>query len=128
MKMKMAMMSLAMMAWSAAAAWAFPTWMGVYGSFERHAAGNPGSYTVLMNQDYWGLTAEVGVQVIHASLGTNSGKWQVQALAYSGNKDGNSVWKFAPAQAYPAGATVNFYFHGKDASGKNIWDSNGGKN
>ncbi len=128
MKLKMAMIGLATMAWSAAAALAFPSWMGVYGSFERHAAGNPGSYTVLMNQDYWGLNAEVGVQVIHASLGTNSGKWQVSAMAYAGNKDGNSIWKFAPAAAYPAGATVNFYFHGKDASGGNVWDSNGGKN
>lgn len=128
MKLKSAMAGMAMMAMSATAALAMPSWMGVYGSFERHAAGNPGSYVILMNQDYWGLNAEVGVQVIHASLGANSGKWQTFPMAYSGNKDGNSIWKFTPAQAYPAGATVHFYFHGWDSRGGNLWDSNGGKN
>ena len=128
MKLKTMMAGAAMLAWSASAALAIPSWMGVYGSFERHSAGNPGGYAILMNQDYWGLNAEVGVQVIHASLGANSGKWQTSALVYSGNKDGNSVWKLAPAQAYPAGATVNFYFHGWDNRGGHIYDSNGGKN
>lgn len=127
MKLKTLLAGFLMLAFAASAG-AFPTWMGVYGSFERHSAGNPGTYTVLMNQDYWGLNAEVGVQVIHSSLGTNSGKWQVCAMAYAGNKDGNSIWKFTPAQAYPGGATVNFYFHGKDGAGANIWDSAGGKN
>jgi hypothetical protein len=128
MKLKTMMAGVAMMALSATGAGAFPSWMGVYGSFERHAAGNPGTYSVLLNQDYWGLNAEVGIQVIHSSLGTNSGRWQVYGMTYSGNKDGNSLWKFTPAQAYPAGATVNFYFHGKDSAGGNIWDSNSGKN
>jgi hypothetical protein len=128
MKLKTMMAGMAMMALSATAAMAIPSWMGVYGAVERHAAGNPGSYVIQMNQDYWGLNAEVGVQVIHASLGANSGKWQTFPMAYSGNKDGNSIWKFTPAQAYPAGATVNFYFHGWDTRGGNLWDSNGGKN
>ena len=128
MKLKSMMLGLALTALAATGAQAFPTWMGVYGAFERHAPGNPGSYTVLLNQDYWGLNAEVGVQVIHSSLGANSGKWQVFPMAYAGNKDGNSVWKFTPAQAYPAGATVNFYFHGYDNRGGHIWDSNGARN
>src|SRR5207247_1067680 len=42
----------------AGSAFAFPTWMGVYGSFVRHTDGtNPGTFTVLMNQDYFGLHA-----------------------------------------------------------------------
>ncbi|HPV47552.1 MAG TPA: hypothetical protein PLD40_08205, partial [Kiritimatiellia bacterium] len=46
---------------NAATAWAFPSWMGVYGSYTTHNGSNPGVYTILMNQDYWGLHAEVGI-------------------------------------------------------------------
>ncbi|MCB2154962.1 hypothetical protein KQI84_08750 [bacterium] len=103
------------------AANAFPTWMGVYGSYERHSDANPGTYTILMNQDYYGLHAEVGVQV-------DGGSWESFEMAYAGNVDGNSMWTYTPAAAYPAGATVSFYFHGYDNWGGNIWDSNGGAN
>jgi len=109
-------------------AMAFPSWMGVYGSRERHADGNPGTYTVMMNQDYWGLNAEVGVQVQHISLGGISGQWTVSPMTYIGDQDGNSVWSFTPSHALPEGARVQFYFHGWDNQGGNIWDSNGGAN
>lgn len=101
---------------------AFPTWMGVYGSFERHSGGNPGVFTILMNQDYYGLHAEVGVQV-------DSGAWTTYAMTYVQNVDGNSVWNYTPAAAYPAGATVAYYFHGwDDYAGGDIYDSNAGLN
>lgn len=106
---------------AAVSAPAFPTWIGVYGTEVRHTdSSNPGTYTILMNQDYWGLHAEIGVQV-------NGGAWTTYAMAYAGNKDGNSKWTFTPAAAYPAGATVKYYFHGWDDWGGHIWDSNYGQ-
>lgn len=101
---------------------AFPSWMGVYGGLARHTDGeNPGNYTILMNQDYWGLHAEVGVQV-------NGGSWSIYQMDYAGNMDGNSKWTHTPGQPYPIGATIKYYFHGYDNWGGNIWDTNGGNN
>jgi len=128
MKLKTMMASAMLMVVSATAAMAFPSWMGVYGSIERHTDGNPGTYTVLMNQDYWGLNAEIGVQVQHVSLGGISGQWNVYPLTYIGNQEGNSVWSFTPSQVLPEGTRVQFYFHGWDNQGGNLWDNNGGAN
>ncbi len=106
----------------AAGAEAFPSWMGVYGAFERHTTNeNPGVYTILMNQDYFGLQAEVGVQV-------NEGAWNIFPMAYAGHVDGNSKWTFTPALSYPAGATVKFYFHGYDKAGGHLYDSRNAQN
>ena len=98
-----------------------PTWIGVYGDFERHTGGNPGTFTVLMNRDYWGLHAEVGVQV-------NAGAWKVRSMAYAGNVDGNSRWELEIPSPFPASAKVAYYFHGWDDAGHHIWDSRGGSN
>ena len=106
---------------SATSAMAFPSWIGVYGSTVRHDdAYNPGAFTILMNQDYYGLKAEVGVQV-------NGGTWQTYAMSYAGRVDNNSKWTFTPSAAFPAGATVQYYFHGFDGSG-HIYDSRNGAN
>jgi hypothetical protein len=119
--MKKTIAMLMMFAASAVSALAFPSWMGVYGSVVRHDdANNPGTFTILMNQDYYGLKAEVGVQV-------NGGTWQVFPMSYAGKVESNSKWTFTPSAAFPAGANVAYYFHGFDGSG-HIWDSNGGKN
>ncbi|MEE9294415.1 MAG: alpha-amylase family glycosyl hydrolase [Phycisphaerae bacterium] len=107
---------------SAQTAAAFPTWIGVYAPFVRHTdAQNPGTYTILMNQDYWGLHCEVGIQ-------DNGGAWQVFQMSYAGNVDGNSKWQHTPSQNYAPGNTVKYYFHGYDDWGGNIWDNNGGNN
>jgi 1,4-alpha-glucan branching enzyme len=98
---------------------AFPSWMGVYGSYERHDGANPGTFTVLMNQDYWGLHAEVGIRV-------GSGTWSTHAMTYAGNTSGNSVWTYTPGSAHAPGETVTFYFHGWDNWGGHIYDNNGG--
>ena len=103
------------------AAMAFPSWMGVYGSTQRHDGQNPGTFTVFMNQDYLGLGAEVGVQV-------NGGAWATYPMVYGGNQQGNSVWKFTPTAAFPAGATVQYYFHGFDSWNGHIYDSRNGAN
>jgi len=102
-------------------AFAFPTWIGVYGAYERHASGNPGTFTVLMNQDYSGLHAQVGVQV-------NGGAWDTYEMSYDSNVDGNSVWTLTPDTAFPAGSTVQFYFHGYDEWGDSIYDSQNAQN
>jgi hypothetical protein len=96
--------------------------MGVYGDDVRHTdESNPGTFTILMNQDYLGLHAEVGIQV-------NNGPWTVYPMSYAGKKDNNSKWTFTPSSAYPAGATVKYYFHGYDDWGGHIWDSANGAN
>ena len=99
---------------------AFPTWMGVYGAYQTHDGANPGTYSILMNQDYWGLHAEVGIGV--------GGTWTTHAMEYVGNADGNSLWRFRPGEAVAEGATVQYYFHGWDDWGGNIYANNGGTN
>ncbi len=107
---------------TASAASAFPTWIGVYGTFVRHTDGtNPGAYMVLMNQDYVGLHANVGIQI-------NGGAWTEYAMNYSGNVSGNSEWTYTPSTAYAAGASVKYYFHGYDNWGGVIWDTANGLN
>lgn len=106
----------------AQAAMAFPSWIGVYGDYKRHDdLANPGQFSVLMNQDYLGLKAEVGIQV-------NGGNWVMYPMVYSGNVQGNSYWKFTPGFQFPAGATVKYFFHGFDSWGGHIWDSRNGQN
>lgn len=100
---------------------AAPSWIGVYGAYARHNGSNPGTYTVLMNQDYYGLHAEVGVKV-------NSGSWATYPMSYAGNASGNSVWTYTPGASVPPGSSVQYYFHGYDDWGANIYDNNSGSN
>ena len=102
------------------AARGFPGWMGVYGDYETHDGANPGTYTILMNQDYWGLHAEVGIGI--------AGSWTTHAMDYMGNADGNSLWQFRPGEALAEGTSVQYYFHGWDDWGGNIYANNGGAN
>lgn len=107
---------------SAKAAFAFPSWIGVYGSYDRHTDSvNPGTYTILMNQSYYGLHAEVGIRV-------DGGSWQTYQMSFDGNDGGNSRWVHTPSQAYSTGSTVDYYFHGYDDWGGHIYDNNGGSN
>ncbi len=98
-----------------------PSWMGVYGDHERHDGGNPGSFSVLMNADYYGLQADLVLRV-------DGGSWERHAMAWSGSVDGNSLWQLEPVDAFPAGATVDYFFHGYDDRGHELWDSDGGAN
>lgn len=102
-----------------APAGAFPTWIGVYGNEVRHTdSQNPGTFTILLNEDYFGLNASVGIQV-------NGGGWTEFPMSYAGHTNLDSRWRYTPPAPYPAGAVVRYYFHGWDGSG-NIWDNNGG--
>ena len=83
---------------------AFPSWMGVYGSHATHNGSNPGVYTILMNQDYYGLHAEVGIGI--------SNNWTTHAMTDMGNADGNSLWQYYPGEALATNTTVYYYFHG----------------
>jgi 1,4-alpha-glucan branching enzyme len=106
----------------AASAQAFPTWIGVYGAYVRHVdTSNPGLYTILMNQSYTGLHAEVGIQV-------NGGSWTVYQMAYAGNVGSDSRWTYTPTQSYAPGSLVKYYFRGYDDWGGNIYANNGGAN
>ena len=100
----------------AVAAGAFPTWMGVFGVSPRHDGRNPGQFLVMMNEDYYGLEASVGIRV-------NGGDWTEHAMAYRTNSGGNSVWTYAPAEPFPFQAEIEFYFHGYDGSGSHLYDS-----
>ncbi len=89
------------------------SWMGVYGDHERHSGGNPGSFSVLMNQDYLGLHADLVLRV-------DGGEWQRQAMDWLGNVEGDSLWGFVPADSFEPGSTVDFFFHGYDDWGSQI--------
>ena len=120
--MKRALWMLLFLLGATTIGYGFPTWMGVYGGEVRHTDdSNTGTFTILMNQDYVGLHAEVGVQV-------NGGSWVVYPMTYAGKKDTNSKWTYTPATPFAGGATVKYYFHGYDNWGGNIWDSNYGAN
>lgn len=120
--MKKVMAGIAALLAAVQVASAFPSWIGVYGNYKRHDdRGNPGQFSVLMNQDYFGLQARVGVQV-------NGGSWVTYPMTYAGNVQGNSYWTFTPSFQFPGGATVKYYFHGTDTWGGNIWDSRNGLN
>lgn len=101
----------------ASSAMAFPSWIGTYGNYKKHDDRiNPGQFSILMNQDYVGLKAEVGVQV-------NGGNWVAYPMNYAGNVQGNSYWTFTPSFQFPGGAVVKYYFHGFDNHGGHIYDS-----
>ncbi len=106
---------------TAGTAQAAPSWIGVYGSYQYHNGSNPGTFTVLMNQDYWGLHAEIGIRI-------NGGSWTAYPMSYAGHASGNSVWTHTPAAPIPPGSTVEYYFHGYDNWGAHIYDNNGGSN
>ena len=97
------------------AAQAFPTWMGVFGTSPRHDGRNPGQFLIMMNEDYFGLEAKVGIRV-------NGGEWAEHAMAYRTNASGNSVWTYLPAEPFPFGAEIEFYFHGFEGA-NHIYDS-----
>lgn len=104
----------------AASAEAFPGWIGVYGAIPRHSGMNPGQFTILMNEDYYGLEASVGIRV-------NGGEWAEHAMTYQTNLSGNSVWMYEPAEPFPFGAEVEYYFHGYEGA-NNLYDSAGSSN
>lgn len=106
----------------------YPSWIGVYGSTQRHSGENPGTFTILMNKDYWGLNADIVMQVNHPSLGSESGKWRGFRMDYAGKQDGNSIRTFKPPVPYPEGTKIFYSFHCVDDWGWSYWDNNGGKN
>ncbi len=99
---------------------AFPGWIGVYGTRPRHDGANPGQFQVMMNEDYFGLNANMGIRV-------NGGDWSVQAMTYVTNTDGNSVWSYTPPAPFPFGAEVEFYFEGYEGE-SHIYDSADSRN
>lgn len=112
---KILLLAVAGLWMGAATAEAFPSWMGVYGSVARHTGSNPGQFTIMMNEDYFGLEANVGIRV-------NGGEWAEHAMTYQTNLSGNSVWAYVPAEPFPFGAAVEYYFHGYEGA-SNVWDS-----
>jgi hypothetical protein len=124
--MKKVLLSM-VLAMTAHVAMAFPSWIGVYGNYKRHDdRANPGQFSILMNEDYSGLAAEVGIQV-------NDGNWVAYPMVYAGNVQGNSYWTFTPSFQFPGGAKVKYYFHGFHANplrgnARDIWDSKNGLN
>jgi len=100
---------------------AFPSWMGVYGSYVRHDGVNPGTFTVLLNQDYSGLKADVGIKI-------GSGSWKMYPMTRTGKIDINSIWKFTPATPFPVNTPIEYFFYGYDHLGGKIWDNRSAQN
>jgi hypothetical protein len=91
----------------AASCYAIPTWIGVTTGTQRQTGGNPGTFTVMMNQYYSTLHASVGVSV-------NGVNFKEYAMTYDGMVSKNSKWSFNPAGDFPSGAAVRYYFRGWD--------------
>jgi len=94
---------------------ATPTWIGVSGSVQRQTGGNPGTFSILMNQYYSTLHASVGVSV-------NGSGWKEYPMTYEGMVQKNSKWTYTPAALFPSAATVRYYFRGWDDAGGSIFD------
>ncbi len=102
------MLALCMLVGSAVSAAAFPTWMGVYGSYPRHNGYNPGVFTILMNQDYVGLQARIYLRV-------NKGAWQGYDMTWKAKVGGvDSLWEYTPPTPFAPGSLVDYYFEGCD--------------
>lgn len=98
----------------------FPSWMGVYGSVTRHNGQNPGVFTVLLNEDYPALKAEVGIRI-------GSGDWKMYPMKRAGAVDINTIWRHNHPEAFAPGTTVEYFFRGYDGVNSR-WDSQGGAN
>lgn len=94
---------------------AFPTWIGVTGNVQRQTGGNPGTFTIMMNQYYSTLHASVGISV-------NGAGWKEYPMNYDGMSGKNSKWSHTPAAVFPGGATIKYYFRGWDDAGGSISD------
>jgi hypothetical protein len=82
---------------------------------QRQTGGNPGTFTIMMNQYYATLHASVGISV-------NEGGWKEYLMNYDGMSGKNSKWSYTPAALFPGGATIRYYFRGWDDTGGSISD------
>ncbi len=101
-----------------ASSMAAPSWMGAYGSFLRHEGGNPGVFTVLVNDRSSDLFVEVGIRA-------GAGNWSMHRMTYAGSNSIDSIWRYTPAEPFPAGE-VRYFFHLRHTETGDMWDSNGG--
>jgi hypothetical protein len=105
-------------------AFAFPGWIGNCCGHPNRVttgtiyAGDLVTFEIMMNDDYFGLGARVGV---------NEGAGDTEyEMSYGGNDSANSWWQY---QRRFAAGSKSFYFYGWETySGSTIYDSNGGAN
>lgn len=120
---KFAGMLFATLGFSSMTAHAFPNWIGNCCSHANRVttgtiyAGDLVRFEIMMNQDYVGLGAKVGI---------NDGGWTAYDMTYGGNDSGNSWWYYE--KRFSSG-TKNFYFEGWETfSGSKIYDNNSSAN
>ena len=94
---------------------AIPTFIGVTSGVQRQTGGNPGTYTILMNQNYATLHASLGISI-------NGAPFKEYAMTFDGSSGKNFRWVYTPAAVYPANASLKYYFRGWDDAGGNIFD------
>lgn len=111
---------IALLFMTVASSLAAPTWMGVYGSQKHYAQwGQEGRFSIILNDAYHGLHAEVGIRV-------NGGDWQTFPMNVH-LSSGRSYCDFYYG-AFLAESTVEYYFHAWDNWGFEMWDVNYGYN
>jgi hypothetical protein len=98
---------------------AIPTWIGVTSDLPRQDGGNPGTFTVLMNQSYTTLHASVGISI-------NGSSWHEYSMTYAEKDSKNWRWTYKPQAVFPSGATIRYYFRGWDDAGGSILDGSSG--
>src|SRR5438132_9017998 len=90
-----------LIALSATNCFAIPTFIGVTTGVQRQSGGNPGTFVILMNQNYSTLHASVFISM-------NGASFKEYAMSFDGAVSKNYKWSYTPAAAYPASATVRF--------------------
>src|SRR5689334_8147431 len=71
----------------------FPTFIGVTSGVQRQTGGNPGTYTVLMNQNYATLHASVLISI-------NGAGFKEYPMIFEGSASKNFKWTLIPAAVY----------------------------
>src|SRR3954467_1008586 len=96
-------------------AFALPTFIGVTSGVQRQTGGNPGTFVVLMNQNYSTLHASVLISI-------NGSNFKEYAMVFESSVAKNFKWTYTPAAVYPSNGVLKYYFRGWDDAGGNIFD------
>ncbi|MBI9036529.1 MAG: T9SS type A sorting domain-containing protein [Bacteroidales bacterium] len=92
------------------------SWMGNH-SANQSSSSQDVTFYVEMYDNYDGCHAEVGIYY--------NDSWNLHTMSYQGPSGNNSTWSVT--FTVPSGSH-NYYYHGWDDWGANVWDNNGGSN
>ena len=92
-------------------------WMGNHSTSAQPSNSQTIHFYVEMYPNYYGCHAEVTIN--------EGGTWTSYTMTYAGANGNNSTWS---VDVNVLSNATEYYFHGWDDNGVNVWDSNGGSN